>query len=122
MNSAIVNGPVNPSQLAATLPAGWLLTDHGDGTFTIASDTYTAAQITAAYQSIIYDANYQPPAVANRATLQQRAVNALTANATYLAIATPTTAQMRDQLAAITKECSGLIRLLLNQVDTTSGT
>lgn len=58
----------------------------------------------------------------NAVTLNQRAKAALTANASYLAIATPTTAQVTAQVATLTKECSALIRLLLNQFDSTAGT
>lgn len=55
-------------------------------------------------------------------TLTQRAQRALERNAAYLAIASPTATQARDQVAALTRECSGLIRLLLRALDTTDGT
>jgi hypothetical protein len=61
-------------------------------------------------------------AEANETTLRQRAQNALTANATYLARTAPTTAQKDAQIAQLTRECSALIRLLLNQTDSTDGT
>ncbi len=60
--------------------------------------------------------------MANQSTLQQRAQAALAANATYLALATPTAAQVGAQVAVLTKECSALIRLLLNKLDDVSGT
>lgn len=73
-----------------------------------------------------YNPNYvlanATPDVQNAATLRQRAINALTTNQNYLAITTPTNAQAVAQVAVLTKECSGIIRLLLNQLDTTSGT
>lgn len=59
---------------------------------------------------------------ANADTIRSRAQNALTANATYLAIVSPTNAQVAAQVNLLTKECSGIIRLLLNLTDTTSGT
>ncbi len=59
---------------------------------------------------------------ANAATLQQRAQNALVNNATFLTIASPTNAQAVAQVQALTRQISGVIRLLLNQTDTTAGT
>jgi hypothetical protein len=59
---------------------------------------------------------------ANRATLQQRAQAALTANGTYLGLANPTTGEAVAQVARLTRECSALIRLLLDALDDVAGT
>jgi hypothetical protein len=58
----------------------------------------------------------------NRLVIQDRATQALTANATYLALASPSNAQNLAQIRLLTRECSSLIRMALNQFDTTDGT
>lgn len=45
--------------------------------------------------------------------LHDRARTALTANAAFLALTTPTTAQTLAQVKRLTRECSALIRLLI---------
>ena len=60
--------------------------------------------------------------VTNQQTLQSRAQAALTANATFLALPSPTAAQTLAQVQTVTKECSALIRLALNLFDSTVGT
>lgn len=54
---------------------------------------------------------------ANEATIQQRATGALATNATFLAIASPTNAQIAAQVKALTRQNNGLIRLALRRFD-----
>lgn len=58
----------------------------------------------------------------NQASLTTKAQNALTSNATYLAIGAPSVAQNTAQIQSLTKQCNGLIRLLIGQLDSTAGT
>ena len=58
----------------------------------------------------------------NRDQLLGKAQQALTINATYLALASPSTAQSAAQIKALTREVNALIRLLLDEFDDISGT
>lgn len=53
----------------------------------------------------------------NERTIEDRARAALTANAAFLAIASPTNAQTLAQVRRLTKECSVLIRLAVRELD-----
>lgn len=59
-------------------------------------------------------------AAANQATIQQQAAAALTNNVAYLAIGSPTNAQVVAQVAAMTRQLDALIRLALGKFDATS--
>ncbi len=56
-------------------------------------------------------------AQANAITLVGRAQGALTQNATYLAVVTPSVAQVTAQVDRLTRECSAVIRMLLARSD-----
>lgn len=58
----------------------------------------------------------------NRDGLRAKAATALDANRTYLAITTPTTAQMRAQLERVTRQTNALIRLVVGLLDDVSDT
>ncbi len=58
----------------------------------------------------------------NKRSLESKANTALTGNATYLALASPTNAQNTAQIKALTRQNNALIRLLIKKLDTTSGT
>jgi hypothetical protein len=58
----------------------------------------------------------------NEAQIRTKAQQALTTNATYLAIASPTTAQNTAQVKALAREVNGLIRLLLGALTDVSDT
>lgn len=63
-----------------------------------------------------------PPEQVAADALTKKAANALTANATYLAIPTPTNAQVAAQVALLTREVNALIRLVVGKLDATTGT
>lgn len=61
-------------------------------------------------------------AKANERAIDGKVDAALAVNDAFLALASPTTAQTLAQVKALTRECSGLIRLLRRKLDSTSGT
>jgi hypothetical protein len=58
----------------------------------------------------------------NGDAIRAKALAALTANTTYLAVGAPTNPQVVAQVDRLTRECSALIRLMLDQVDDITGT
>lgn len=58
---------------------------------------------------------------ANSAALHAKATQALVANAAFLANQSPTATDVRNQVQLLTREATAVIRLLLNQLDTTAG-
>lgn len=65
------------------------------------------------------DAQVRALTEGNRTTITDRAAQALRTNRTYLGLASPTAAQQRAQVAALTRQNTAVIRLLLNQLDGT---
>lgn len=58
----------------------------------------------------------------NRTSLRAKAINALANNATFLGLSSPTNAQVVAQTKALTRQNNALIRLVIGQLDDTSGT
>lgn len=58
-----------------------------------------------------------PAAKANRTKIENRAAQALTDNATYLAIGSPSAAQNAAQVKALTRQVNGLIRATFGRLD-----
>ncbi len=58
----------------------------------------------------------------NADALRDKATAALAANATYLALPSPTNAQNLAQIRALTREANALVRLLLGSLDSLDGT
>lgn len=94
---AAENGLVRVDQVSPMPGMGWTTPDNGQ--------TWTAAA-----------------SADVRQVIRQRVESAIQVNATYLALGTPTAAQVQAQVVMLTKECTALIRLLLEMVDSPSGT
>ncbi len=93
--------------------------DHGDGTGT--RTTYRPDGTVLATTPVTGLA-VDPPDEVTRRTIEDRAVTALDANAAFLALASPTNAQVLTQVKVLTRECTAVIRLLLGRLDSTTGT
>lgn len=98
------------------LPTGWIAVPVPPNTtvdigytFT-APSTFTFGQTTAQVQQ------------SNLQTLQAHAQAALTVNANFLGIASPVLADLVAQVQALTRENTALIRLLLQEFDSTANT
>lgn len=79
----------------------------------------TKAALEAVWPTVL--ASYQN-AASNKTTLQNKAAAALATNDAFLALASPNASQQAAQLKVVTRECSALIRLLLQKYDSTAGT
>lgn len=65
-----------------------------------------------------YDTEAIPtPAMLTEASIRAKARSALTANATFLAVPSPSAAQTTAQVKLLTRETQALIRLLLAEFD-----
>lgn len=63
-----------------------------------------------------------PPDRVNAKSLETRIETALTNNATFLALASPTNAQTLAQVRALTRQMNAVARLIAGKLDTTDGT
>ncbi len=115
-----------PAQYAVgqVLPSGATVTSDS---LVTAPDGTTIETMRATYPSGAHDDTAitipgpNTPA-ANSQSLQQKAQNALVNNATFLAIGSPSQAQAVAQVQTLTRQVNALIRMTLNQYDTTAGT
>jgi hypothetical protein len=70
-----------------------------------------------------YRVEWKPGTVQyNLAQTLLKARQALAANVTFLAIANPTAAQVATQSKALTRQVDALIRIVVNELDSTAGT
>lgn len=116
MSTVTTTRAVNLGQLASELGSTDLsMTDDGTTRVVACYDpAITQAQLQAAV-----DAHVAIDEDGNRTTLEQRAANALQTNRDFLALATPTNAQVVAQVKALTRQNNGIIRLLLGRLDGT---
>lgn len=93
-----------------------LLSDNGMVRIYVITDDATG-------EVVGYESSRTPTVAGDNADLlRARARLALAVNADYLALPAPTAADAITQVGRLTRECSGLIRLLLGLFDSTDGT
>lgn len=81
-----------------------------------------ARALTTAESTALADQDTVATASANDASLRTKASNAIAANDAFLAIASPTNAQVVAHVQRLTRENTALIRLVIGQLDSTNGT
>lgn len=106
---------VNLAQLSAEM-GGKNLSGKVEGATTAVTSFDSTTQ--AALQAAV-DAHVAVDERANRTTIEQQAATALANNKSFLAIASPTTAQITAQVKALTRQNNALIRLALGRLDGT---
>lgn len=89
---------------------------------TLAYYDANGAPLTAAQARALIAATPEGTAAVNEKSLRDKAATALTANATYLGIASPTNAQNLAQIRSLTRQMNALIRITVRALDTTTGT
>lgn len=88
-----------------------------------ASSVLTLERPYTAAENAFADAQAQAETeMSNETSLRDKARTALTNNATFLAIATPTTAQAITQVKALTRQVNALIKLQIRDLTDTNGT
>ena len=91
------------------------LVDHGDGTGTRTRYDEAGKPVETVE---VKGLPVEPPGEKNRRSIEERLRQRLDANRDYLALAAPTAAQQRAQVARLTRETNALIRLVLDLLDT----
>ena len=119
--------PMNPADLAQKIATSLSLATIPNVDIDPTQIIVTGAGVTeagrSAMQTVISAYVLDPVGAGGpSAVLASRARAALIANATFLALGSPTNAQTLAQVQLLTKECNGIIRLLLGVLDSTSGT
>lgn len=100
----------------------WTLFD--DGTITITDAKGAAITVTATPATTAQAQGFAAAAAAdaNASSLKAKAGQALTANANFLAITSPSAGQVANQVKALTRQMNALIRLVTKRLDDTAGT
>lgn len=100
----------------------WELADDGTVTVTDSQGAVVVVPPTADTTATAAAIKAAQTVDTNDRTIRQRLGAALDANAAFLALASPTQAQVLAQVRVLTRENTGLIRLALDALDAADGT
>lgn len=127
-STALPSGPYNLEDLVFASVAGGMpkpdlvQATNGILTFGYIRDPAPSTVVLSAWSvTVLSNPTPQTPSRV-RGTLEGKVVSALASNDTFLAMVSPTAAQVATQVKALTRQVNTLGRILLGQLDTTAGT
>lgn len=113
-------GGLDPAKPAQNKAEEW--TSTGYARWSLAGAQLETRALTSAESASLAEADAAAVVGANATSLRDKAQQALAVNDAFLALASPTNAQVVTHVQRLTRETTALIRLVIGALDSTSGT